>query len=61
LIAWFRFPGDIKALPDSRDFEGGFAALKKIVPKTKCFCVYSGEVKRVSDGYQIIPYKDFLN
>lgn len=48
-------------MPDSRDFEGGFAALKKIVPKAKCFCVYSGEVKRVSDGYQIIPYKDFLN
>jgi hypothetical protein len=52
---------EIKAVPDSRDFEGGFAALKKIVPKAKCFCVYSGEVKRVSDGYQIIPYKDFLN
>ena len=49
-----------KAVPDSRDFEGGFAALKKIVPKAKCFCVYSGEVKRVSDGYQIIPYKDFF-
>jgi predicted AAA+ superfamily ATPase len=49
-----------KAVPDSRDFEGGFAALKKIVPKAKCFCVYSGEVKHVSDGYQIIPYKDFF-
>jgi predicted AAA+ superfamily ATPase len=49
-----------KAVPDSRDFEAGFAALKRMVPKARCICVYPGDVARISDGYPVIPHREFF-
>ncbi len=46
--------------PDIRDFGAGFSALKVIVPKAKCICVFPGRSSTTYDGYPIMPYTEFF-
>lgn len=49
-----------KPHPIASDFKTGFQALKSLAPKAKCICVSTANKPRIVEGYEVLPYTDFL-
>jgi len=47
--------------PIPKDFASGFEAILKLAPKARCICVCNGERARKVEGYDVVPYAEFLH
>ena len=50
-----------KPVPTLLDFQSGFKAILALVPNAKCLCICTGGESRLVGGYQVLPWRAFLD